>query len=89
MKIKKGFALRTIMGQNVVLAEGTNSDSFGKIITLNQSAAMLWKELEGKQFDVAHAADLLVTKYGIDRTQALSDAAYIIGRMDEKGLIDK
>lgn len=89
MKIKKGFTLRTVMGQNVVLAEGAGSDSFGKLIKLNRSAAMLWEELKGKTFDVAHVAGLLVAKYGIERAQALSDAEYIIGLMDEKGLIDE
>lgn len=89
MKIKKGFTLRTIMGQNVVLAEGANSDSFGKLIKLNRSATMLWEELKGKSFDLSHVANLLVDKYGIEQAQALSDAEYIIGLMDEKGLIDK
>lgn len=88
MKIKKGFTLRTVMGQHVVLAEGSNSDSFGKIITLNSSAAMLWEELKGRSFDVDTAADLLVEKYGIDRTQALADAKYIIDLMAEKGLVE-
>lgn len=89
MKIKKGFTLRTIMGQNIVLAEGNNSDTFGKIITLNDSAAMLWNELKGKAFTASTAADLLVAKYGIDPVQALADAEYIIDLMDQKGLLDK
>ena len=89
MKIKKGFTLRTVMGQNIVLAEGNNSDSFGKMITLNPSAAMLWKELKGKEFDVDYAADLLIKHYGIDRPQALSDAEYIINLMSEKGLLNE
>lgn len=89
MKIKKGFTLRTVMGQNIVLAEGNNSDSFGKMISLNGSAATLWEGLKGKDFDTDYAADLLVKHYGIDRAQALSDAAYIIGLMEEKGLIEK
>lgn len=88
MKIKKGFALRTVMGQNIVLAEGNNSDSFGKIITLNPSAAMLWEELKGRTFDADTAADLLVERYGIDRGQALADASRIIGLMADKGLLD-
>lgn len=88
MKIKKGFTLRTVMGQHVILAEGNNSDTYGKIITLNDSAAMLWQELKGKDFDVNVAADLLVGRYGIDRAQAQADAEYIINRMMESGLIE-
>ncbi len=88
MKIKKGFTLRSIMGQNVVLAEGSNADTFGKMITLNSSATMLWDALLGKDFEVDDAARLLVEKYGIDPTQAREDAEYIINLMKEKGLID-
>lgn len=89
MKIKKGFTLRTVMGQNVVLAEGNNADSFGKIIMLNHSAVVLWEGLRGKSFDVDDAADILVEKFGIDRGEALSDASRIIDKMEEKGLLDK
>ena len=89
MKIKKDFKLRTVMNQKVVMAEGNNADTFGKIISLNSSAAMLWEELKGKSFEVSDAAELLVSTYGIDREQALEDATYIINLMTEKGLIEK
>lgn len=89
MKIKKDFKLRTVMNQKVVMAEGNNADTFGKIISLNSSAAMLWEELKDKSFEVSDAADLLVSTYGIDREQALEDATYIINLMTEKGLIEK
>ncbi|MDE5554376.1 MAG: PqqD family protein [Muribaculaceae bacterium] len=89
MKLKKDFTLRTVMNQKVLIAEGNNADSFGKIINLNSSAAMLWEELKGKNFEVADAADLLVEKYGIDRTQAIEDATYITNLMAEKGLLEK
>ena len=77
------------MDQNVVLAEGNNSDSFGKIITLNDSAATLWKALVGKNFDADSAAEVLVGTYGIDRAQAIEDVSYILDKMTRKGLIEE
>lgn len=88
MKIASGFTLRTIMGQNVILAEGNNADSFDKMITLNSSAALLWSALKGKTFDVDDAANILVEHYGIDRAQALADASDILDQMAVKGLIN-
>lgn len=88
MKIKKGFTLRTVMGQNVVLAEGNNSDNYGKIIALNSSAALLWEKLKGKEFEAEDAARILVDAYGIDAQQAMEDANYILGKMVEKGLLE-
>ena len=89
MKIKKGFVLRTVMGQNIILAEGENADTYGKLIKLNSSAAMLWKGLKGKSFTVEDAARILVSIYGIDKTQALADAGDIINLMSEKGLLEQ
>lgn len=88
MKIKEGFTLRTVMGQNVVLAEGNNSDNYGKIITLNSSAALLWENLKGKEFEAEDAARILVDAYGIDAQQAMEDVNYILGKMAEKGLLE-
>lgn len=87
MRIKKGFTLRTVMGQNIILAEGNNADSYGKMITLNTSAAMLWEKLKGKNFSVDDAAHLLVEHYGIDPQQAHDDACHIIDLMTSKGLL--
>ncbi len=77
-----------MMGQNIVLAEGNNSDNFGTIISLNSSATMLWNALQGKNFEIADAADLLVKTYEIDRSQALEDATHIINLMADKGLLE-
>lgn len=89
MKIKKGFTLRSVMGQNIVLAEGANADSFGKIIALNESATYLWEQLIKKSFTEEDAASLLVERYGIPREQALADATRILTLMTEKGLLER
>ncbi len=87
MKIKKGFTLRSVMGQNVVLAEGNNADSFGKLITLNSTAAKLWEELHGKEFEAEDAAAILVKTYGIDKEEALADARHLLDLMSSKSLL--
>ena len=43
MKIKEGFVLRTICGQSVVSGEGTANVNFSKLVSLNDSAAYLFK----------------------------------------------
>ena len=88
MKIKKEFTMRTVMGQHVVMAEGNNADSYGKLINLNNSAAMLWEALKGKTFTVDDAAALLVSKYGIAPAHAHDDAPHILRLMADKGLVE-
>ena len=41
MKIIDGFRLRDIMGQAIIVGEGVNQVNFGKLVTLNASAAFL------------------------------------------------
>ena len=43
MKIKKGFVLRDICGENIIVAEGKENIDFTKIISMNESAALLWE----------------------------------------------
>ena len=43
MKIKKGFLLRQLDGENMVVAVGEAGRSFSGVIRLNDSAAWCWK----------------------------------------------
>jgi hypothetical protein len=56
------------------------------MFALNDSAAMLWKEIEGREFDNDLLADLLVEHYGIERERALTDAAKISGEWVKAGM---
>lgn len=46
MKTKKGFMLRSVGGRHVVVAIGKASEEFNGLITLNESGAFLWKQLQ-------------------------------------------
>jgi hypothetical protein len=74
MKIKNGFILREMCGENIVAAEGIENINFNKLISLNESAAYLWKELAGKEFTIEEMANLLISRYEIDRELAIKDS---------------
>ena len=42
MRIKKGFVLREMCGENIITAEGIENVRFDKLISLNATAAYLW-----------------------------------------------
>lgn len=46
MKIKKGFALREVCGEQVVMGEGLEVVDFRNLVGLNATASFLWKEAE-------------------------------------------
>ena len=57
MKIKKGFVVKEIAGQNVVIALGSASKIFNGIIKLNDSARFVWDMLVlGKEKEEVIAA---------------------------------
>lgn len=87
MKIVEGFRLRDVMGQATVIGEGVNQVNFNKLITLNASAAFLWRQVEGKEFDVETLKDLLISEYGIDAQLAEKDAETIAKKWVEAGIV--
>ena len=87
MKIIEGFRLRDVMGQATVIGEGVDQVNFSKLITLNSTAAFLWRAVEGKEFEVETLAELLVDEYGIDEALAAQDAKALAQKWIEVGLV--
>lgn len=88
MKIKNGFILREMCGENIVTAEGIEHINFNKLISLNSSAAYLWENLIGKEFSVEDMADLLVKQYEIDMELALKDSEALCKAWMEAGVTE-
>ena len=88
MRIKNGFVLRTILGENVVTGEGLEQVNFSKLITLNDTAAFLWKELDGKEFDVDAMTALLTDNYEVEEAVARADSEKLCNQWKEMGLIE-
>ena len=89
MKTKKGFNLRTVCGENIIVAEGLDNIDFSRIINLNESAAFLWKNIQEKDFDVELLTSLLTAEYDVDEQTAHQDVVKLIDEWDKAGLIDK
>lgn len=87
MKIKSGFMLREIAGQPVVVPLGTRVVEFNGIMTLSESGALLWKELE-KGSSADELVDLLLSVYDIDRETAQSDVEQFIQSMADTSLVE-
>lgn len=78
MKIKRGFELRTIAGEQVVMATGMETIDFSKMISMNATAAYLWMECTKiDSFDTQTLTTLLTSKYEVSTEQAAADAAQI------------
>jgi len=88
MKIIPGCNLREIAGEKMILMKGSANLDLTKVVMLNSSAELLWTTFQDRDFMKSEAADLLITNYGIDQSQAFADAEAWISAMLKAGLIE-
>lgn len=88
MKTKKGFILRSLGKEFILVAEGLEAVDANSMISMNESAAFLWEAVEGKDFDAGTLADLLQEEYDIPREVAEKDVASLIQTWQEAGIIN-
>ena len=88
MRIKREYKVREIAGENVVIMQGRQGADMTQIITLNDSALVLWNALQGQEFTSEDAARVLVQNFEVESAVALRDAERWVARMAECGLIE-
>ena len=87
MKIKNGFELREMCGEHIIIGTGVENIDFSKVISLNESAASLWREVEGKEFTPETLAALLMEQYDVDEATALADATALANQWVSVGVV--
>lgn len=88
MKTKKGFMLRSVGGRNVVVAIGQASEEFNGLITLNESGAFLWKQLQsGTTYEDMLAA--MLAEYEVDEETARAGIDAFLETAKGAGLIEE
>ena len=89
MKIKKGFVLRTVCGENVIVGEGLDAINFGRMLCLNETAAWLWKQaLEQGDFTAESLTEALCAEYEVSPEQALNDVKETIENWTKLGVVE-
>lgn len=81
MKINEAYKVREMAGEHVVIMQGRLGVDMTRVISLNESSLYLWNELQGREFEAADVAALLVERYGIDPQVAGRDAAAWIDKL--------
>jgi len=88
MKAKPGFNLRMVCGENIIVAEGEENIDFSNIISMNESSAYLWKNIQGKEFTHDDLVKLLTAEYEVDEATALNDVKALTELWLQAGIID-
>ena len=88
MKIKDGYILREVAGNNIVIPVGEERTQFNGVITLAGSGAFLWKAIENGTDTEEGLVDAVLSEYEIDEATAKKDVRSFIQAAMEKGLLE-
>lgn len=79
MKIKPGFILRQLAGENVVVPVGAAGANFNGMIRLNATGALLWQELAVGADEAQLVQKLLDSCDGVDVDTVRTDVKEFLG----------
>ena len=87
MKIKEGFLLRNVAGNNVVVPIGQATLDFNGMMSLNDTGAFLFsKMIEGTTRE--QLIEELISEYGIDEQWAQKDVDTFIQKVEGEDLFE-
>ena len=87
MKIKDGFLLKEVAGNNIIVPIGDNLVDFSAMITINETGVLLWKHLQnGAELDELVTA--MTSEFDVSAEDAKSDIIDFINILKDKGILE-
>ena len=87
MKIKEGFVVRKVMGNNVVIATGAQSKNFHGMVKLNDTAAEIWGYIaDGLSTDAI--CETMLKKYDVEPSLLRADVEKTVKTLTDQGFIE-
>ena len=87
MQIKKGFVVREVGGETVVVPVGKMSKEFHGMINLNATGAFLWRFYESAH-SVDEGVQALCAEYDVDAEKAKNDVEKFVEILIRNGFAE-
>lgn len=87
MKIKKGFVMREVGGEIVIVPVGAMSKQFHGMINLNQTGAFLWGYYQ-EEHTIEDGVKALLAEYEVDEKIARSDVTRFVETLTKSGFAE-
>lgn len=88
MRIKQGYKVRELAGENVVIMQGRRGADMTRVISLNNSSLLLWNNLLDVDFSADDVKRILLENYDVDEAVAAADAQAWVEKMQQSGLVE-
>lgn len=89
MHLNPNYTLQSIANQHFIFVRNNEQVDLTRIISLNNSAAWLWMQLEGKEFTCDEAVGLLTGHFDVDYATAMTDVCRWFESLNENELLYK
>ena len=95
MRVKPGFRLTDVCGTNILIAEGKENIDFSNIISMNDSAKLLWESIQDRDFTVEDLTKILQDNYQLSDgsplpvEQAKADAEALAKQWLQAGIVSE
>lgn len=87
MELRDDLVLRHVGEDYMIVDPSQDMVDMSTVFNLNDSAAWLWKELEGREFTKATMVDLLTQRYDVTAEQAEADVSKLIEIFEKHKLL--
>ncbi|MGJ1194281.1 MULTISPECIES: PqqD family protein [Sphingobacterium] len=78
MKLRNDITLRKVGKEYIIVDPSQDMVDMSKVFTLNETAAFLWNELQGIDFELEDMINLLLDNYETEREVAEKDSMKLI-----------
>ena len=89
MRTRKGYTLRPLGMEYILVAEGLEVADSSRMISMNSTAAFLWMEVEGKEFDAQTLVDLLIDNWEIAHDTAVKDVDVLLKSWKKADVVEE
>lgn len=86
MKLNELLKLRQVGGEYMIINPYSEETDMTQVISLNETAAWLWQQVEGREFTAEDLVKLVCGEYEVDRATAESDIRELCSEWLRKGL---
>lgn len=89
MRLKKDLTLRRIGSKYMIVDAGDEQVDISSVYTLNKTAAWIWTQVQGMDFEQEELAEKLVAHYEVSLEVALADVRALLETWRKYGLLEE
>lgn len=88
MKIKPGFQVHSVCGENIIMALGEENVDFSHIIALNESSLLIWNKMNEGVDNIDDLTKCITDEYDVDDDTARKDVEALVSKLVKYGVVE-